>query len=148
MLQFHYSSVINAPVETVWEFHERPDILQLLTPPWQPVEVIRREGGLDVGAMTQFNLFIGLIPITWLAKHTEYNKYCLFTDEQVSGPFQSWMHRHKFADENGKTRLTDEISFSLPGGEPIEFMAGWLIQTQLESMFRYRHKVTKRECEK
>ena len=147
MLQFNYSSVINAPVEVVWKFHERSDILQLLTPPWQPVEIIRREGGLEVGAITEFKLFLGLLPITWLAKHTEYEKYHLFTDEQVSGPFESWTHCHKFAEENGKTRLTDEISFSILGGEPVEFMAGWLIQAQLESMFRYRHQVTKRECE-
>jgi ligand-binding SRPBCC domain-containing protein len=148
MLQFNYSSVINAPIEIVWQFHEQPDILQLLTPPWQPVEVIRREGGLDVGAITEFRLFLGLIPITWLARHTEYEKYHLFTDEQVSGPFESWVHRHQFADENGKTRLTDEISFSIFGGEPVEFMGGWLIQAQLESMFRHRHQVTRRECEK
>ncbi|MDJ0618029.1 MAG: SRPBCC family protein [Calothrix sp. MO_192.B10] len=147
MLQFNYSSVINAPVEVVWEFHERQDILQLLTPPWQPVEVIRREGGLDVGAITEFKLFLGPIPITWLARHTEYEKYHLFTDKQISGPFESWEHRHKFENENGKTRLTDEISFALPGGEPVELMGGWLIQAQLEGMFRYRHQVTRRECE-
>ena len=49
MLNFKYSSLIDAPVETVWQFHDRPDILELLTPPWQPVKIIRREGGLGVG---------------------------------------------------------------------------------------------------
>ncbi|MDB9482186.1 cyclase, partial [Dolichospermum circinale CS-537/05] len=38
MLHFKHSSIINAPVEVVWKFHERPDIIQLLTPPWQPVQ--------------------------------------------------------------------------------------------------------------
>ncbi|MFH7024297.1 MAG: SRPBCC family protein [Heteroscytonema crispum UTEX LB 1556] len=147
MLQFKYSSVINAPVEVVWRFHERPDILQLLTPPWQPVQVIRREGGLGVGAITEFRLFLGLLPLTWLARHTEYEEYRLFTDEQISGPFESWTHRHEFEAENGKTRLTDAITFSIPGGEPVEFISGWLVQAQLEAMFRYRHEVTKRECE-
>ncbi|MDB9378046.1 cyclase, partial [Nodularia sphaerocarpa CS-585A2] len=52
MLQFQHSSVINAPLEVVWKFHERPDILQLLNPPWQPVQVVRREGGLEAGAIT------------------------------------------------------------------------------------------------
>ena len=147
MLRFNYSSVINAPVKVVWEFHERQDILQILTPPWQPVEVIRREGGLDVDAITEFRIFLGPIPITWLARHTEYKKYHFFADKQISGPFEYWLHRHKFEDEHGKTRLTDEISFSLAGGEPVEFIGGWLIQAQLEGMFRYRHQVTKRECQ-
>ncbi|MBH8556038.1 SRPBCC family protein [Nostocaceae cyanobacterium CENA357] len=147
MLHFTHSSVINAPPEVVWNFHERPDILQLLTPPWQPMQVVRREGGLDVGAITEFRLFVGLLPLTWLARHTEYEKYRLFTDEQISGPFESWVHRHQFAPEAGKTRLTDAITFSIPGGGTVEFISGWLVQAQLEAMFRYRHYVTKRECE-
>ncbi|AFY35410.1 SRPBCC family protein [Calothrix sp. PCC 7507] len=147
MLHFQHSSIINAPPEVVWKFHERSDILQLLTPPWQPVQVIRREGGLEAGAITEFRLFLGLLPLTWLARHTKHEKYHLFIDEQISGPFESWVHRHEFALENGKTRLTDAISFSMPGGEAVEFVSGWLVQTQLEAMFRYRHYVTKRECE-
>ncbi|MBD2625337.1 SRPBCC family protein [Trichormus variabilis] len=147
MLQFKHSSIINAPVEVVWKFHERPDILQLLTPPWQPIQVIRREGGLNEGAITEFRLFLGLLPLTWLARHTEYEQYKLFTDEQISGPFESWVHRHEFELENRKTILTDNIAFSMPGGDSVEFVSGWLIQVQLEAMFRYRHYVTKRECE-
>ncbi|MCX7593826.1 MAG: cyclase [Fischerella sp.] len=147
MLDFKYSSVINAPVEVVWRFHERPDVLQLLTPPWQPVQVVRREGGLGLGAVTEFRLFLGPLPLRWLARHTEYEEYRLFTDEQISGPFDHWIHRHHFEPENGKTRLTDEISFSLPGGQTIEFLGGWLVQLQLEAMFRYRHHITRQECE-
>jgi ligand-binding SRPBCC domain-containing protein len=147
MQEFKYSSLIDAPVEVVWNFHERPDILQKLTPPWLPVEVVRREGGLDVGAISEFRLLLGLISIPWLARHTEYEKYRLFTDEQVEGPFASWIHRHQFVEENGKTRLTDAISFEMLGGEAIEFVAAWLVAAQLDALFRYRHEVTRRECE-
>ncbi|WP_375509473.1 SRPBCC family protein [uncultured Nostoc sp.] len=147
MLHFKHSSIINATPEVVWKFHERADILQLLNPPWQPVQVVRREGGLNVGAITEFRLFLGPLPLTWLARHTECEKYRLFTDEQISGPFESWVHRHELEPEYGKTKLTDAISFSMPGGGTVEFVSGWLIQVQLEAMFRYRHYVTKRECE-
>jgi ligand-binding SRPBCC domain-containing protein len=147
MLYFTHCSIIHAPVEVVWKFHERQDILQLLTPPWQPVQVLRREGGLNEGAITEFKLFIGLLPLTWLARHTDFEQYRLFTDVQISGPFESWVHRHEFTEEDGKTRLTDNISYSMPGGDGVEFVSGWLIQLQLEAMFRYRHFITKRECE-
>lgn len=147
MLHFQHSSVINAPPEVVWKFHERPDILQLLNPPWQPVQVVRREGGLEVSAVTEFRLFLGPLPLTWLARHTECEPNRLFIDEQISGPFDSWVHRHEFAPENGKTRLTDAVAFSMPGGDTVEFISGWLVKAQLEAMFRYRHHVTKRECE-
>ncbi|MBW4565550.1 MAG: cyclase [Mojavia pulchra JT2-VF2] len=147
MLHFKHSSVINAPPEVVWKFHERPDILQMLTPPWQPVKVMRREGGLEVGAITEFRLSLGPLPLTWLARHTQCEKYRLFTDEQISGPFETWIHRHELEPENGNTRLTDAISFAMPGGNAFEFISGWLVQAQLEATFRYRHYVTKRECE-
>ncbi len=146
MLHFRYSSVINAPVEVVWDFHTRPDILQLLTPPWQPVEIVRREGGLDVGAITEFRIFLGPLPVQWLAVHTECQPYRLFTDEQQQGPMESWVHRHQFSSEEGKTRLTDAITFSVPGGVWVEnLLSGW-VDARLEDMFRYRHTVTQREC--
>lgn len=148
MLHFKHTSLIDAPVEVVWKFHERPDILQLLTPPWQPVQIVRREGGLDVGAITEFRLWLGPIPVKWLAVHTACEKNRLFIDEQQEGPLASWTHRHEFAEENGKTRLTDAIAFSLPGGWLAELLLGWWVVSRLQEMFRYRHEVTQRECER
>lgn len=148
MLKFQYSSVINAPLEVVWGFHERPDILQLLTPPWQPVHILRRQGGLEVGAVSEFRILLGPIPVKWVATHIECRPYSLFVDEQTEGPMAAWTHRHEFFDENGKTRLTDAIAFSIPGGWLAEFLLGWWVRSRLHDMFRYRHEVTQQECEK
>lgn len=148
MLHFKHSSLIDAPVEVVWKFHERLDILHILTPPWQPVEVIRREGGLDVGAISEFRLVLGPLPVRWVARHTECEPYRVFVDKQIYGPMEYWVHRHGFVRENGKTRLTDAIDFELPGGWMAEVVLGWWVQQRLHDMFRYRHEVTKRECEK
>ncbi len=147
MLNFQYSSLINAPVEIVWQFHERQDILDILTPPWQPVKVIRREGGLDVGAISEFRLWLGIIPIRWIAKHIDCQRYHCFVDEQIEGPMQSWIHRHQFVEENGQTRLTDSINYEILGGWLAEFLLGWWVDSRLKDMFRYRHQVTAKECE-
>lgn len=148
MLHFKYSSLIDAPVEVVWNFHERPDILQILTPPWQPVEIVRREGGLDVGAITEFRILLGPFPVRWVARHIECEKNRLFVDRQISGPMESWVHRHLFTQENGKTKLTDRIDYEIPGGLIAELVLEWWVNARLTDMFRYRHEVTKRECEK
>ncbi|ACK72757.1 cyclase/dehydrase [Gloeothece citriformis PCC 7424] len=148
MLKFEYSSLIDAPIEIVWNFHERQDILQLLTPPWQPVEIVRREGGLDVGAITEFRILLGPIPVRWVARHIECEKYKLFSDQQIDGPMQSWIHRHQFSQELGKTRLTDSISYEIPGGWLVELLLGWWVESRLNDMFQYRHQVTQRECKK
>lgn len=148
MLKFEHSSLINAPVAVVWHFHERDDILQILTPPWQPIQIIRRQGKLEVGAESEFRLWLGFIPIKWVARHIECQPYSLFTDEQVEGILRSWVHRHQFTSQNGQTLLSDVINYQLPGGWLSELLLGWWVNSRLEAMFRYRHQVTKRECEK
>lgn len=147
MLNFQYSSLINAPVEKVWQFHERKDILELLTPPWQPVKVIRREGGLGVGAITEFRIMLLIIPVIWIAEHIECQTNKVFVDQQISGPMKSWLHRHQFAFENEQTRLTDTIEYEIPGGWLAEFLLGWWVDSRLQDMFRYRHQITKEYCE-
>lgn len=147
MLNFQYSSLINAPVETVWQFHERPDILDLLTPPWQPVKIIRREGGLGVGAISEFRLSLAGIPIPWIATHIECEPNSLFVDRQTDGPMESWVHRHEFVAEGNKTKLTDAIAYEIPGGFLAELLLGWWVDARLKDMFRYRHEVTKTNCE-
>jgi ligand-binding SRPBCC domain-containing protein len=147
MLHFEKSSVIDAPVEAVWRFHERPDILQILTPPWQPVQIVRREGGLGVGALSEFRLWIGPVPVQWIAVHTECEPNQFFTDEQQTGPMASWRHRHLFEAHGTKTKLTDAIAFALPGGQPIESTLSWWVNARLSDMFDYRHQVTRLHCE-
>ena len=121
MLKFELSSTIEVPVEKVWEFHERPDILKLLTPPWQPVQAIRREGGLGPGAESEFRLWIGILPVQWIARHTDaYEPYRLFTDIQGKGPLDAWCHSHIFTPEENQTRLTDSIEFTLPSSNITE----------------------------
>ena len=147
MLNFSYSSLIDAPVETIWQFHERPDILNLLTPPWQPVTIIRREGGLRVGAISEFRLSLAGIPIPWIATHLECIPNQLFVDQQTQGPMESWIHRHEFSPQGKQTKLTDNIAYEIPGGLMSELLLGWWVDARLEDMFRYRHKVTKINCE-
>lgn len=147
MLTFKYSSLINAPVKTVWEFYERKDILKILTPPWQPVKIISKTEGLEIGTISEFQLWLGIIPIPWVSKHTEYQKYVMFTDEQITGPMISWVHRHQFFSEREKTRLIDEINYQLPGGLPAELLLGWWVEMRLRDMFQYREKITKKYCE-
>lgn len=124
MLKFQRSTLIDSPIEIVWGFHERPDILQLLISPWQPIEVVCREGGLEVDAISEFRIFLEPLPIKWVALHTEYEKNRVFTDEQTEEPFESWIQGHQFAEANGTTRLTDAIAFTMLGGDPVEFVCG------------------------
>jgi ligand-binding SRPBCC domain-containing protein len=145
MPRFVHSSVIDAPVERVFAFHEAPGALEALTPPFAPVRVVRREGGIQPGGVVELEVPVGPFKRRWVARHTDYIPNELFVDVQESGPFRRWVHHHRFeAVGAGRTRLTDEIDFSLPGGALMDFLGGWFARIQLRRMFRYRHEATRR----
>ena len=147
MVQFEHSSWIAAPVENVFDFHKRPDAIELLMPPDQRVRLVSREGGLEVGARVEFRIPVGPFWVRWVAVHIAYEENRLFVDEQREGPFAGWVHAHRFEPVNNGTQLTDHIEFALPGGPLIEALAGWAVKQKLRKMFKYRHEITRRMCE-
>lgn len=144
VLLFEFSSWIEAPVEAVFAFHERPDALELLTPPWPPVKVIRRPESLAAGTIVELRVGPWPLSMKWVAHHLAYRPNRMFMDEQRQGPFAAWVHTHLFTPERGGTRLLDSVEFALPGGRIAETLCGWLVRRQLTAMFTYRHAATKR----
>ena len=43
-------SHLEAPAREVFDWHARPGAFERYTPPWAPVEVIERSGGIEDGA--------------------------------------------------------------------------------------------------
>lgn len=144
MVKFKYSSIIDAPVEVVW-IHERSNILAL-TPPWLTVQVVRDKPGIEVGAISEFQIIVGTISLNWAVVCTECEEHHFFVEQQHEGPFASWQHRHLFTSKNHKTLLTDDVDFSLPGGLFSDLLASWLVMMQLDPIFRNRHETIQREC--
>lgn len=144
MLTFARSSVIPTSVEALWRFHQRPDCWRILTPPWQPVEIVQAKGGLAVGNSVEYRLWIGIIPVQWIFIYTECQTNCYFVDQQQTGPMEFWQHRHQFDAEGDKTRLTDQITFALPGGQPGEMLLDSWVHSRLSDMFDYRHRLLQR----
>lgn len=148
MPDFVASTFICAPIEEVWKFHEAPDALFQLTPPAQDIRVLTHIGGIGVGARLVISVrLLGPFRTTWHALHIACTPPTLFIDEQESGPFSYWHHEHRFASVDGGTTLTDAISFRLPGGSLINWLAAPIVRLQLSSLFRYRHAATRRCCE-
>jgi ligand-binding SRPBCC domain-containing protein len=147
VLAFEYSSHIDAPVERVFAFHERPDALELLSPADLRPDILRRTGGIEVGATVELRVPFGPLKLRWIAHHIGYEKNRLFIDEQREGPFAAWVHAHVFTAEGGGTRLTDSIEFAMRGGAVVERIAGWLIRRKLRGYFEYRHAITRQLCE-
>lgn len=148
-VRFTRESVFRATVAEVFAFHEAPDALESLTPPWERVRILRRGGSLLPGARVTMAVRIGPFWRTWEAEHTRYRKDAFFEDVQVRGPFARWRHLHRFEEApGGCCRLIDEIEYELPLGALGRVAGGRLVERKLERLFAFRHEVTRRAVER
>lgn len=144
---FRKSVDIAAPAAVVWGFHERPDALQLLIPPWMRVDVLEPPRSLAVGTRVVLRMWVGPMPLRMEAMHVAYEPGRMFADRVEGGPFAEWLHRHIVEPTEQGARLTDDIVYALRGGALGRLVAGGFTRRSLERQFNYRHAVTKRMCE-
>ncbi|ONI74323.1 TIGR01777 family protein [Kribbella sp. ALI-6-A] len=122
-----YSSIVAAPRDEVFGWHERPGAIERLTPPWMPVRIKQETDDLGAGRAV-LGFPFGL---DWVAQHRDCVPPDHFVDELTSAPLRwavNWRHTHQFdAVGNDTTRITDRIDSNVPG-----FL--------LRSMLAYRHQ--------
>ena len=147
-MQFVKESIIKAAPERVFAFHELPDAIERLVPPWESVKIIQKADISKVGsrAILEQKIF-GLIPSKWIAEHTKYEPPREFEDVQISGPFATWRHRHIIESHADGAILRDEIEFEPPLWILGQIAAPVFITPKIEKMFAYRHEVTRKWCE-
>jgi ligand-binding SRPBCC domain-containing protein len=148
-MRFVKESLIRATPDRVFAFHEQPDVLTQLLPPWESARVIQAARISEVGAEAILETkILGPITMRWVARHTVYEPPNLFEDVQVKGPFRSWRHRHIIESHRDGAVLRDEIDYEPPLGFLGRAVAPLLVQQRLEKLFSYRHEVTRRWCER
>lgn len=144
MQQFNKESQFRASPERLFAFHERPDALELLTPPWQKTEIIQPPSSLAAGTRVKLRTRVGPLWQNIEAEHVSYEKGRSFADRMVKGPFAHWLHRHLVLPSGGGSILRDEIEYELPLGALGQLGGGWFVRRMLERLFAYRHDITRR----
>ena len=128
MPTFERSIEIDAPIQSVYEFH-------LDT---RNAARIASDGQEFVSIIGDFPLVVG---VTELAEPT------LVVDELLKGPFSKFRHEHRFAPTaSGGTLLTDHIEWALPGG-PAGRLVAPIAAKLMEKSFVERQVTTKRILE-
>jgi uncharacterized protein (TIGR01777 family) len=140
-----FESTIPTAPEQLFAWHALPGAFERLSPPWQKIEV-QQPAPLDNGSQARLRLKKGPFWFSWLAEHRDVLPGRGFTDEQVSGPFARWVHRHEFEPAAaGGSLLRDRIDYTLPGGAMGRLFADRSVARDLESTFAYRHATTARD---
>lgn len=129
-----YSSVVDASITDVFDWHSRPGAFARLSPPWQPMRLVTEAASLADGRAT-LALPGGL---RWVAVHQPdgYDPPRRFVDT-IGGDglatlpariAMRWRHIHEFEDLGGnRTRVIDRVETPVPG-------------SLLRPMFDYRHR--------
>jgi ligand-binding SRPBCC domain-containing protein len=147
-MRFVKETRIAATPAQVFAFHESPGALRRLTPPWEAVEVVEGGNSLKPGSRVVMKTRLGPIGLRWVAEHTEYEPGVMFADRQVSGPFASWYHRHRFLDDGcGGCLLRDEVDYEPPFGVLGRWLGQRFLERKLTRLFNYRHAETTRLVE-
>lgn len=136
-MKYRHTFRVNAPLQAVAAFHARSACMGAITPPPVIVRFHRAPERLREGDQMDFTLWLGPLPIRWLASidHISPNG---FTDRQLQGPFSIWLHRHNFRPiDNDQTEIIDEISFSIKR-HPFWAMVGLSLGISLPLLFAFR----------
>jgi len=80
------------------------------------------------------------IAVKWVTEITHSREFSFFVDEQRSGPYKFWHHKHFFKQVTGGVEMTDLVHYALPFGLPGR-MVHFMVESKLQEIFKYRNAV-------
>ena len=133
-------SPMPVPLEALWAWHTRPGALERLLPPWDPLRVVARTGGLENGTQVTLAVPFGPMRLRWVSEHRDVDPPRGFADEQIAGPFARWVHVHAMeADGPTASILEDRVEYAGPAGPVGRAVARRAVGARLPALLRYRH---------
>jgi ligand-binding SRPBCC domain-containing protein len=143
MYHLHTRIDVALPRHEVFAFFANAENLATITPPeldfriLTPMPIKMREG-----ALIDYRIGLWRIPMRWKTLITRWNPPYDFTDEQLSGPYRTWVHRHRFTETSAGTTIEDDVTYELPLG-PLGLIGLPIVRRQLARIFEYREAKVK-----
>ena len=133
------TTVLPGTVEDVFAFFRDPRNLERMTPPWLAFTITSTtDATVRKGTRIRYRLCLLGVPLSWESRITEYADNSHFADEQVTGPYATWYHRHSFRLAAGGVEMTDIVDYRLPFGVLGRLVHWLVVRHQLRAIFDYR----------
>jgi ligand-binding SRPBCC domain-containing protein len=124
------------PLDEVFRFFADARNLQKITPPWLDFRITTQgEITMREGALIDYKLKVRGIPIRWRSEIAVWEPPRRFVDKQLKGPYRLWNHEHRFEERDGGTLVTDDVQYSVYGGEIIRRL---FVARDVDKIFAYR----------
>jgi len=137
------TQILPLTMEQAWEFFSTPRNLDQITPD---------DLGFKITYLPSEQMYAGQIItykvmicpgvwVPWVTEISHVDEGVSFVDQQLSGPYKLWHHRHTFEPHPEGVLMTDlvhySIGFSLLGEIPHRLF----VRRKLERIFQFRQQV-------
>ena len=137
---FRDVSKFRRPLTEVFAFFSNARDLECIRPPGLQVEILSDETPMGEGLLIDYAVTLRGVPFRWRSRIRDWNPPAGFVDEQVSGPFSYWSHRHTFTEEpDGSVLMEDIVAYRLPAWPFGEIAAPW-VHRELGRIFAHRRE--------
>ena len=139
----HSKQNLPITIDEAWDFLSNPKNLKTITPEYMGFII---ESGADrpmfPGQIIQYIVtpLFG-IKTKWVTEITHITEGSYFVDEQRSGPYAMWHHRHFVEPEGDGTLMTDIVTYRPPLGILGRIANSLFIRKKLGQIFDYRERV-------
>ena len=138
----HRATVVHAPLVEAFEFFANAANLERLTPPWLRFSIrTAMPVVMRAGVEIEYRLHLYGVPIRWVSVIDVWEPGVRFVDRQVTGPYVSWRHEHRFEPAGDDvTRVVDEVEY-VPRAA---WITGRFVRRDVERIFSYREYALQR----
>ncbi|MBK7644412.1 MAG: SRPBCC family protein [Planctomycetes bacterium] len=124
------------PIAEVFHFFSDPKNLGEITPPFLDFHIVAcSTSTIGEGTLIDYKLRLRGFPLRWRSRIRAWEPPTRFIDEQLSGPYRSWIHEHSFEDLGSATLVRDRVRYSVLGGALVNRL---LVRPDVEKIFDYR----------